>query len=136
MTSVPRRGNTDQPGATPREGKRPEGSRPERAEQVQAPGPLVSPLQGFAGGGRRGPGALPRADVSGPLRGMMSQTQWKVGLATPADSRLTGAGLIDKRPIPGRHIERGLQHPEMLITHDPAESLRDRVTGMAHATDS
>jgi hypothetical protein len=65
---------------------------------------------------------------------MMSQTQWKVGVATPADSRLTGAGLIDKRPIPGRLIERGLQHPEMLIAHDPAEALRDRAEGHRRPT--
>jgi pimeloyl-ACP methyl ester carboxylesterase len=38
---------------------------------------------------------------------MMSQTQWKVGMATPADSRLTGAGLVDKRPVPRRLVEGG-----------------------------
>ena len=60
---------------------------------------------------------------------MMAQLSGQLGWRPRLDSRLIDAGLMDKRPVPGRLIERGLQHPEMLMTHDPAESLRDRVTG-------
>ena len=48
-----------------------------------------------------------------PFAAMMSQTPWKVGMETPADSRLAGAGLLDKRPVPRRLVESGLQHPEV-----------------------
>ena len=37
----------------------------------------------------------------------MSQILWKVGWRPRLDTRLTGAGLIDKRPIPAVHdLER------------------------------
>jgi hypothetical protein len=39
---------------------------------------------------------------------MMSQTQLKVGTATAADSRLTGASLVNKRPVAGRLVEISL----------------------------
>jgi hypothetical protein len=83
-------------------------------------GKTTTPWEGLLRSRRRS------CSVGSPRTKLSGKLGWRPWL----DSRLTGARLIDKRSIPGRLDERGLQHPELLITQDPAEPLRDRVTAM------
>ena len=72
-SGMPRRGrNIPARGNAPGTGS-PTGNSPERAAQVRGTTGFVSPFQGSAWGGRRDPGALPRADLFWPLRGKNPQ---------------------------------------------------------------
>ena len=80
---LPRRGKTDQPGATPRDpGDHPK-PRPERARQ---PGPGAAPVRPFQGGFPRGaslPGALPRAGLCCPFGARKTRGRSWVSQALP-----------------------------------------------------